>query len=379
MISDLTTAFEWLTESVVAVVISSGLFWMSAYQTSSARLRPSAFGEIASGLRPTEPIAGARPLKLRFTNCSSHANLSVSWVDTGSTLRNPRELLLGDSHVEQTFEGHSFAVSGANRSEAVACYRIIRVRPFESSSSPRTVLVVDGPDSGSFSLTCAPGDVTDEDELLGALVLLDENRDGDLPLLKRYLAAVADHPDDPKYRMLKLSNAHFQRAGGCSLGGQHLLSTLGFEPSQASSHNESNSGSSSSTSGPANTGEALMMPRPSARVLVLIRQALQFLDDLQSHRTAEALAVSPDHASVAQLAPSVTPTAAAAASSSQLKEPPWHRLRRGVGSSAEGSGSSDAWVHGGHWVSHEDHFNRAARSRSMPPPPPPGRRRNGRR
>jgi len=378
---------------------------MSVYHAPSLQLPLSAFGEITSGLKPTESITGARPLKLCFSNCSSRGNLSVSWVDTSSTLRNARELPLSASHVEQTFEGHSFAISGANSSEAVACYRIVRARPFESS--PRTVLIVDKPIGGGFSLTCAPGDVTQEDELLGALVLMEEEGDGDIPLLKRYLAAIATHPDNPKYRVLKLSNAHFQRAAGYSLGGLHLLSTLGFVPGPApvtSEHNEitssSSTGSTSSTSSSTSSsssssssrdsstpaaivpGEVLMMARPSARMLVLIRQALEYLDELQSRRVAEALAVSPDCAQGALRQPNSTPQLAVATNpSTSAKDPPWHRLRRGVGGAGEeGNGGADeAWVLGGHWVSHEDHFNRAARNRSMPPPPPPGRRRDGRR
>ena len=326
----------------------------------------SAFGETVMGsLLPSMMLPGARPVSINVTNATSIDGLELHWVDSAFVTHNPRPLGRGGSHIEDSYEGHSFAV--ANSGRILGCYRI--TRPLPNESMPRVLTLTDGGDD-SVLLRCLHH-CSSEEEILVALADMEEDGSGDPRLLRRYLAAIIDKPDEGRFRTLKISNVNFHRACWVSAGARHLFHVLGFRIVDGV-NSLGDSAQAEEEASVASPPILIMDDAPSSQQMALIRAAFTHLGDLEALRQHQALATSSDHTIHA-----LQPIPAVA----------WSRLRRapaggsGGGSGGGGSGGGGGTASGlsnewpsGHWVTHEEQFSRAQQNRSRPPPPPPGRR-----
>ena len=197
-----------------------------------------------------------------------------------------------------------------------------------------------------------------EDEVLAAMAMLDAEANGDLALLCKYLGNVLRAPQEDRYRCIRIGNARFTSAVWAARGARVLLGALGFKE---------------------DADGFLRAAPPSSAQIALINSSLAHLSQLEAirrHRDALIYGKAAAPAPTPTPTPNLPGTLAGQQHDPLASPPPWANIRVGSGGGGDGGGSGaedNSWRSGGHWVSQDEHFDRAQRNSRMPPPPPPGR------
>lgn len=232
-----------------------------------------------SSYQPVTPHEMALELHNTTTNCI----VRVRWMDANG--RNPLSHRW-DVNPSSTFEqysnpGHLFLfslVKGEGKEHVLGAYRAKRALP---SLTPHSILVQGEEDDGIL-LEMLLLDETKFDALIVAGADLDHHETSNdrehcattIKLLQTILRNVLDHPEEEKYRKLRLSNGKIKKHVCSSWGALELLENVGFVKKQLACM----------TAEGINSGDEdyLILSNSSSSAAVLCQSALGILNILSS-------------------------------------------------------------------------------------------------